>query len=102
MDRRGTIWIRSSRRNGRIVLEVQDNGRGIPASKLSRIFDPTFRVRDGRISTANWGFFITRCIIGEHGGQIEIDSEEGKGTTIRILLPVAAAKLPRSQSKASR
>jgi signal transduction histidine kinase len=100
MEPRGAIWIRSSRRNGKIVLEVQDTGRGIQANKLSHIFDPTFRVRDGRISTANWGFFITRCIIGEHGGRIEIDSEEGRGTTVRILLPVAAGNRARSENGA--
>ncbi len=100
IELRGTIWIRSRRRNGKIILEVQDTGRGIAANKLSHIFDPTFRVRDGRISTANWGFFITRCIIGEHGGRIEIDSEVGRGTTVRILLPVAARNRARSENGA--
>ena len=42
-----------------------------------------------RVSTTNWGLFVSRSIIAEHGGQIEIDSVEGKGTTARILMPTS-------------
>jgi signal transduction histidine kinase len=90
MDRRGRIQVSSHARNGEIILEVQDNGRGIPAEQMEELFDPAFRVEQGRVATTHWGLFITRTIVTEHGGHIEFDSKEGQGTTARILLPVAA------------
>jgi signal transduction histidine kinase len=90
MDRKGHIRISSQARNGEIVLEVQDDGRGIPAEQLEDLFDPAFRADRGRVSTTHWGLFITRTIVSEHGGHIELDSKEGQGTTARVLLPVAA------------
>ena len=88
MDRRGTIQITSDQQGSEVVLEVRDDGRGIAPERLSRLFDPTFRVEGQRVSTTNWGLFISRSIIAEHGGQIEIDSAEGRGTTARISLPI--------------
>jgi len=90
MDRRGRIRVSSQARNGEIVLEVEDNGRGIPADHLEGLFDPAFHVDRGRVSTTHWGLFITRTIVTDHGGHIELDSKEGQGTTVRILLPVIA------------
>ena len=90
MDRRGTIQITSDRRGSEIVLEVRDDGRGISPDRLSLLFDPTFRVEGQRVSTTNWGLFVSRSIIAEHGGQIEIESTEGRGTTARISLPIVA------------
>ena len=91
MDRRGTIQITSDRRGSEIVLEVRDDGRGISPDRLSLLFDPTFRVEGQRVSTTNWGLFVSRSIVAEHGGQIEIESTEGRGTTARISLPIEAA-----------
>jgi len=88
IDQKGTIRISSDKHNGEIAMEIQDNGRGIPANKLLVIFDPAFQVKEGRVSTTNWGLLVSRSIITEHGGKIEIDSEEGEGTTVRIVLPV--------------
>jgi signal transduction histidine kinase len=92
MDRRGRIRVSSQTRNGEIVLEVEDNGRGIPAHHMEELFDPAFHVDRGRVSTTHWGLFITRTIVSDHGGHIELDSKEGQGTTVRILLPVAASR----------
>jgi signal transduction histidine kinase len=86
----GTIRVTSIHRGSDIVLEVRDNGRGIPEDRLPHLFDPSFRVEGSRVSTSNWGLFISRSIIIEHGGQLEIDSAEGRGTTARIVLPVKA------------
>jgi signal transduction histidine kinase len=84
----GTIHITSNRRGGEIVLEVRDSGKGIPPDRLSHLFDPSFRVEGSRVSTSNWGLFISRSIITEHGGRLEIESTEGRGTTARISLPI--------------
>jgi len=48
----------------------------------------SFRSENGRIGTSNWGLFVSRGIVTDHGGRIEIESEEGKGTIGRIRLPV--------------
>ncbi len=92
IEDKGTIWVRSYQRDGEIRLEVEDNGKGIPASRLPYLFEPAFAVTEGRVSTTNWGLFTSRSIIIEHGGQIDIQSQEGKGTIVTIQLPVSGQK----------
>ena len=70
-----------------VVLEIKDDGRGIPSDRLAHLFDPSFRVEGSRVST-NWGLFTSRSIVADHGGQIEIASTEGLGTTAKISLPI--------------
>jgi signal transduction histidine kinase len=88
IDSKGTISIRSKQLEKEVLLEVRDDGRGIPADRLAGLFDPAFAVHGRRVSTTNWGLFLSRSIIAEHGGQIEIESTEGKGTTAKIRLPI--------------
>jgi signal transduction histidine kinase len=88
IETRGTIKVTSDRRGADVVLEVQDDGKGIPAERLSQLFDPTFRIQGGRIR-AGWGLFVSRTIISEHGGQLEISSSAGRGTVAKIVLPLA-------------
>lgn len=90
IDGKGNIWVSSSRRNGEIIIQVRDDGRGIPADRLPSILEPTLAVAGGRVTTTNWGLFSSRSIIVEHGGHIEIDSTEGKGTTVTLLLPTGS------------
>jgi two-component system sensor histidine kinase BaeS len=67
-----------------IVIRVVDNGSGIPADQLSSIFD---RFRKGRDSTGSGlGLAIARKLVVAHGGEIRIDSVEGKGTTVTVSL----------------
>jgi len=84
----GRIEITSNQRGGELVFRVSDNGRGIPAQRLSRLFEPEFQVEGSRIATTNWGLFVSRGIIAQHGGHLEIDSREGEGTIATISLPV--------------
>ncbi|MEX2261009.1 MAG: HAMP domain-containing sensor histidine kinase [Bryobacteraceae bacterium] len=83
----GRIVLATRRRESELEISIGDNGRGIAKEDLARIFDPGFKVTDGRVSTGNWSLFSTRQIVIEHGGQIRIDSEEGRGTTVCITLP---------------
>lgn len=87
----GHITIRSGESHGAVVLEVQDDGRGIPPERLAHLFDPMFRVEKGRVGTS-WGLFVSRSIVSEHGGHLEIASTPGEGTTARILLPLPLAE----------
>jgi signal transduction histidine kinase len=69
----------------RIVVEIIDNGAGIPKEKLSRIFDPFYTTKAGG---SGLGLSVTQKIIIDHHGKIDVDSEVGKGTTFKIILPV--------------
>jgi signal transduction histidine kinase len=53
------------------------------------LFDPAaFHVSAGRVAAGNWSLFSCRQIIREHGGEIDVQSEESKGTTVVVTLPV--------------
>lgn len=68
------------------VIEVADNGSGIPAAVRSRLFDPFFTTKkDG----TGLGLSISQKIVRDHGGIISVSSVEGKGTTFQVNLPVS-------------
>ncbi len=59
----------------------------IPTERLDQILEPSFTMTDGRVSTGNWGLFNCRSIIHSLGGEIQLESVEGAGTTAKIILP---------------
>jgi two-component system, NtrC family, sensor kinase len=69
-----------------IVIRIADNGCGIPAHNLTRVFEPFFTTRDVGRGTG-MGLTVAREIVRGAGGNIEIDSHEGSGTTVTIRLP---------------
>ena len=84
----GTVKISTRRLLGSVEIVFQDGGRGISSEELTHVFDPAFRVRQGRVSTGNWGLFSSRQIVRECGGDISIQSSPGEGTVVRIVLPI--------------
>mgnify|MGYP006298613887 FL=1 len=70
-----------------IEITVSDNGKGIPAKELKHIFDPFFTTKEEGKGTG-LGLSTARGIIEKHYGELEILSEEGRGTTAKIILPV--------------
>jgi two-component system NtrC family sensor kinase len=72
---------------GSAVVEISDTGCGIPPGNLKRIFDPGFTTKGVGVGTG-LGLAISYRIIANHQGRIEVESEVGKGTTFRIILPV--------------
>jgi hypothetical protein len=72
---------------GTMTIGTKNARSDIPAGQLAHIFDPRFLVADGRVSTGNWSLFTSRQFIKEHGGDIQIQSLEGKGTTVCLTLP---------------
>jgi signal transduction histidine kinase len=86
----GRITISTMVRDSVLELKIGDNGRGIPAGQLQNIFDLRFEEAGGRVSTGNWGLFMSRQYMKEHGGDIRIQSMEGKGTTVCLTLPVTS------------
>lgn len=73
--------------NQMAVIEVQDNGVGIPDQDRARIFEPFFSTKGQR--GTGLGLAVTRKIVEEHGGQIQVISKVGQGTTIRLKLPLS-------------
>jgi signal transduction histidine kinase len=79
-----------SKDNARLI--VRDNGQGIPTEDLPHIFERFYRAEKSRTRSKVGGFglglSIAYWIVNHHGGQIEVDSAEGKGTTFCIYLPL--------------
>ncbi len=87
----GSITLRSNVDNGNVHIAVVDTGTGIPKEKLEVIFD-RFRQADQtstrRAGGTGLGLDITRRLVHMHGGQIQVDSEVGKGSVFSFVLPV--------------
>jgi two-component system NtrC family sensor kinase len=86
MQNGGTLRISLGRAEGAVALAIQDTGSGIPKQNLSRIFDPFFTTKPEGEGTG-LGLSVSYGIVARHGGNIEVESELGWGTTFTILLP---------------
>jgi signal transduction histidine kinase len=84
----GTIRVTTARRNGNVAVAVRDTGRGIPADELPHLFEKYRRVREKhRTEGTGLGLFIAKTIVEAHGGEIEVESAPGAGSTFTLLLP---------------
>jgi two-component system NtrC family sensor kinase len=83
----GRIRLVSRREGPMHVLEVSDNGAGVPEELQSQVFDPFFTTKPIGEGTG-LGLSITHGIVTTHGGRIELESRPGEGATFRILIPV--------------
>ena len=84
----GKVWVSVTKRDGRCVLTVKDNGIGIPASEQERIFERFYRVDKSRSKATGGtglGLAIVKHIVEIHDAKIELDSAPGVGTTISVL-----------------
>lgn len=86
MSEGGELLLRLARDGGSAVLEVIDTGPGIPPEARERIFDPYYSSRPGG---SGLGLPTTRRIVRQHGGDMRVDSEKGRGTRFVVTLPVA-------------
>ena len=88
MSRGGKLKIdlETDLKNGRVVIAVQDNGPGMSKDILKHILEPFYTTKkDG----TGLGLSVSYGIIKDHGGDIKIESREGKGTTVKVILPLA-------------
>ncbi len=85
-DREGRITISSRVENSDVVIEVTDNGVGIPPELVDRIMDPFFTTKPVGVGTG-LGLSVCKNIVESYGGTLEVESTVGVGTTMRIRLP---------------
>jgi signal transduction histidine kinase len=85
----GHIEIATRRVDGAVEVSFRDNGRGMSPEQASTVFEPSFKVEGGRISSGNWSLFNSRQIVYEHGGDITLDTQQGRGTFVSVTLPLS-------------
>jgi two-component system, OmpR family, phosphate regulon sensor histidine kinase PhoR len=89
----GRIQLQANQRDDEVVLSVSDNGIGITEDDLPRIFERFYRVDKARsraLGGTGLGLSIVKHIAQLHGGRAEAESQPGKGTTVRVVLPLIA------------
>ncbi len=87
----GLVQLRAYPRNGDVVIEIRDTGRGIDPATLPRLFQgfTTAHLTDaGQMNGPGLGLPITKHLVELHGGQLEVESQVGVGTTFTINLPI--------------
>jgi PAS domain S-box-containing protein len=81
----GVLRIRTEATDSHLVVSVIDTGQGISAEQMGRIFEPYYTTKpDG----TGLGLMIVQRIVRDHGGTIDVESDAGRGTTVRIKLPI--------------
>jgi signal transduction histidine kinase len=83
-----TVWVSTKRMKGKIEICVRDNGMGIPQTILNKIFQPFFTTKPSGQGTG-LGLSLSYNIITKgHGGELKVETEEGKGSVFSVHLPV--------------
>ena len=89
IDGKGVICIRTGRDDGNIVIEIEDNGDGIPDDVKGKIFDPFFTTKPVGQGTG-MGLSICHDIIQQHNGDLSVNGKKGEGTTFTIKIPISS------------
>ena len=95
MPNGGSITVKTCMLDNQTIIQVEDDGPGMPEETRTRIFDPFFTTKG--IQSTGLGLSISYGIINAHHGTISVDSAEGKGTTFTICLPEAQQLTPTIQ-----
>jgi two-component system NtrC family sensor kinase len=82
-----TVWVSTKKEGNKIIITVRDNGPGIPANILDKIFQPFFTTKPTGQGTG-LGLSLSYDIIKAHGGKLKVESKEGEGSEFIIQLPV--------------
>jgi len=90
MRRHGTLRIRTDLDDTHVMISFVDTGGGMSAENLSRVFEPYFTTKP---SGTGLGLLIVRRIVREHGGELSIESGQGKGLTLTIRLPYVEKRI---------
>jgi PAS domain S-box-containing protein len=90
-DSKGTITVSTHRAGNSVEIRIRDTGAGIPERIRGKIFEPFFTTKEVGKGTGQ-GLAIARGVIAKHGGDIEFESEVGRGTTFIVRLPIQTAQ----------
>ena len=94
----GAITLSAARDEGKIQCSVADNGPGIPAAQIPRLFGKFWQAKRGDGRGVGLGLAIARGIVEAHGGTITVDSEEGNGSVFTFGLPIWTSEMARFDS----
>ena len=84
----GKLTITTSAEDGRVRINFEDTGVGIPPENMQKLFTPFFTTKT-EVKGVGLGLSVSYGIVERHGGKIEVQSEVGKGSTFTVLLPEA-------------
>lgn len=90
----GPVAIGLKQEDQMAVLSVTDRGIGIPRTEIARLFERFYRGSNADpryISGFGIGLYLMKAVVAQHGGQVEVESREGHGSTFRICLPIGVA-----------
>lgn len=87
IDGPGTITVRTRREGGDVHVAISDTGAGIPTELLSRIFDPGYTTKGVGAGTG-LGLSICYQIMADHDGRIDVESQQGDGSTFTVVVPI--------------
>lgn len=96
----GRVLVITTQQGDYLQVKIMDTGVGIPKAEIPKLFSKFFRATNVihlQTDGSGLGLFIVKSIIIRHGGQIWVDSEEGKGTTFTVLVPLIAELLPKEE-----
>ena len=100
-ETKGLITVRTGTRDGQVVFQVEDNGKGMNESTLNKIFDPFFTTKRAKGGTG-LGLPIAYRIVDEHGGNISVSSKPGEGTVFTVRIPLEEKKQESGAEKEER
>jgi len=89
MPQGGTLTVRTARENNSVLIYIQDTGTGIPEEIRNKIFEAFFTTKQ-KVKGVGLGLSVCYGIIKDHGGEIKVESEEQKGTTFTVSLPISS------------
>ena len=93
IEEKGEITIKTYQAGKSVVVEISDTGVGISEDDLEHIFDPFFTTKEVGKGTG-LGLSVVYGIIENHCGKIEVETQVGKGSTFRVILPVSGSPVP--------
>lgn len=91
----GTVTARAAQQGDFVRVEVADTGPGIPERHVGHLFEPFYQARQAGRNTAGLGLAIAKGIVEAHGGQIGVETAEGRGSTFWFTLPLARGEQER-------
>ncbi len=87
IEKEGVIKIKTWQEGENVIIQVSDNGKGIEPQHISKLFDPFFTTKPVGKGTG-LGLSLSFGIVQKHHGEIQVESEVGKGTTFKVVLPI--------------